>query len=125
MAVNEMKMILQTSRQENYPELFEYLEGKGIEFSLTMSSLEDIFVRIGLDPDSILKNEPLPEIEKLELPKYEPHYSFSSQLNAVFVKKALTVLRSFSVFISLIMPTMYIVIGAVVSMIIGQNPTSQ
>ena len=60
-----MKMILQTSRQENYPELFEYLEGKGIQFSLTMSSLEDIFVRIGLDPDSILKNEPLPEIEKL------------------------------------------------------------
>jgi hypothetical protein len=89
-----------------------------------MSSLEDIFVRIGLDPDSILKNEPLPEIEKLELPKYEPHSSFSLQLNAVFVKKAFTVLRSFSVFISLIMPTIYIAIGAVLSMVIGQNPNS-
>jgi len=27
-----------------------------------MSSLEDIFIRIGLDPDSIMNNEPLPAI---------------------------------------------------------------
>jgi len=33
-------------------------------------------------------------------------------------------LRSFSVFISLIMPTMYITIGAVVSLIIADNPKS-
>lgn len=57
-----MKMILQTSNQENYPELFSYLENKNLEFSLTMSSLEDIFIRIGLDPDSIMNNEPLPAI---------------------------------------------------------------
>ncbi len=55
-------MILQTSNQENYPELFSYLENKNLEFSLTMSSLEDIFIRIGLDPDSIMNNEPLPAI---------------------------------------------------------------
>jgi len=35
-----------------------------------MSSLEDIFVRIGLDPESIINNEPIPEIEKVDLPKY-------------------------------------------------------
>lgn len=77
-----------------------------------------------MDPDSILNNEPLPAIEKVELPKYQPHYSFSAQLNAVFRKKALTVLRSISVFVSLIMPTLYMTIGAVVSMVAGKEPTS-
>jgi len=57
-----MKLILQTSNQESYPDLFSYLEKEKLEFSLTMSSLEDIFIRIGLDPDSIMNNEPLPEI---------------------------------------------------------------
>ena len=86
-----------------------------------MSSLEDIFIRIGLDPESVLNNEALPQIEKVELPNYSPCYSFSGQVSAVFVKKALTVLRSFSVFISLILPTIYISIGAVVSLIIGTS----
>jgi hypothetical protein len=86
-----------------------------------MSSLEDIFIRIGLDPESVLNNEALPQIEKVELPNYSPCYSFSGQVSAVFVKKALTVLRSFSVFISLILPTIYISIGAVVSLTIGTS----
>jgi hypothetical protein len=60
-----MRIILQTSHQENYPELFSFLENKNIDFSLTMSSLEDIFIKIGLDPNSILNNEPLPMIEKV------------------------------------------------------------
>ena len=61
-AKKEMRMILQTSDQEHYSELFEFLEKKGIEFSLTMSSLEDIFIRIGMDPESVLNNEALPQI---------------------------------------------------------------
>lgn len=55
-----MRFLLPYNQQENYSVIFNFLEVEGFYFSLKLSSLEDIFVKIGMDADSIFSNEPLP-----------------------------------------------------------------
>jgi len=52
------------------------------------------------------------------MPRFVPSFSFFKQSIAVFIKKSQTVLRSFSVFVSLILPIIYITLGAIVALII-------
>ena len=62
--VNELSMrfLLPNTQQEFYHNIFSFLEANNINFSLKLSSLEDVFIKIGMDSDSILSNEPLPEL---------------------------------------------------------------
>ena len=58
----QMKFMLPFDRQESFSGLFKSLEEQGFQFSLSLSSLEDIFVKLGMDPDSVLNNQPIPEL---------------------------------------------------------------
>ena len=55
-----MKFMLPFDKQETFSDLFKTLEQQGFQFSLALSSLEDIFIKLGMDPDSVLNNQPIP-----------------------------------------------------------------
>lgn len=57
-----MRFQLPWNQQENFSKFFSFLEESGVHFSLKLSSLEDIFIKVGMDPSSVLNNEPLPEL---------------------------------------------------------------
>jgi hypothetical protein len=111
-----MRFLLPNNQQEHYAQLFAFLEEQEIKFSLKLSSLEDIFIKIGMDASSILSNEPLPELEKVQIPNYQAVFDFSSQFKYIFIKKFKTTIRSPSVFFSILLPAIFIVIGVVIAM---------
>lgn len=86
--------------------------------------MEDIFIKIGIDPNSIFNNEALPNIEAVSVPEYQPKYTFATQFKEIFLKKVRTTFRTFSVFTSIFLPVMFIVIGIVISMVAFKNASS-
>lgn len=111
-----MRFLLPNNQQEYYTALFAFLEEQKYRFSLKLSSLEDIFIKIGIDAESILTNEPLPELEKITIPEYKPVYKMSTQISHIFFKKLKTTIRSPSVFFSIILPIIFIVIGIAITL---------
>ncbi len=69
-----------------------------------------------MDIDAILNNDPLPELEKVKVPEYEPIYRMSTQIKHIFIKKFKTTIRSSSIFFSVLLPIIFIVIGIVITM---------
>jgi hypothetical protein len=57
-----MRFQLPMTQQEYFSDFFAFLEQQAVHFSLRLSSLEDIFIKIGMDPTSVLNNEPLPDL---------------------------------------------------------------
>lgn len=77
-----------------------------------------------MDPNSVLNNDPLPELEKVKVPDYQPQYNFKTQFRAIFMKKVWTTFRSFSVVTSLMLPVIFIVLGVIISMIAYKTPST-
>ena len=111
-----MRFLLPNTEQEHFADLFGFLEQHGFKFSLKLSSLEDVFIKIGMDASSIMSNEPLPELERVKIPQYEPVYKLSTQMGQIFIKKFKTTIRSPSIFFSVMLPVIFIIVGIVVTM---------
>ena len=68
----------------------------------------------------------MPEIDNLVLPNVVCSFSFGKQFKAVFIKKFFSTFRSFSTIVSVILPTVFIMIGVVmVSEAIKSDDESQ
>ena len=117
-ANNVLKYILPLQRQNEFTELFKTLEPLNLNISLKMCTLEDTFVNIGMHGDDEEGNQDFPDLPQVEQPlDIRPIYSFSAQFQAVFNKKALSTLRSFSSVMSIALPVMFMLIGTLVTII--------
>lgn len=114
-AGNMLKFILPLAQQKKFAGLFQELEGMGAEISLTMSSLEDAFVRIGMDAD-LEEGATLPDLPVIPFPEeIRSTYSFSSQWVAVFLRKFHSTRRSWATVISILFPLLFLIVGLVVA----------
>jgi len=111
-----MKFLLPFSSQQGFSGLFKDLEKiKGIRINLQMNSLEDTFVNIGVKEDSLFQDADTNDL-RLNLPSASdilvtPKYNFWAQLNAMFLRKYYSSIRSYTYLMMLGLPILFIVLG--------------
>lgn len=89
-------------------------------------SFTEGFEQLNASQDELKSIEKKEKEDELVLPEVHCEFSFWSQFRGVLVRKALTVLRSFSAVVSMGMPVAFMSIGAiVVCLAIQNNETGQ